>query len=269
MINLDLLELGDCFTPEELVNEIFRQNPDLPLPIPVENIAKSTGILDIQAIRTDDVEGMLVADEGKDCGVIYYKESSPLGRQRFTIGHELGHFLLLHHNGRQSCLPNDIRIGGGSNINQLEQEANLFSQMLLMPDSHITGFINGCRPDLNLLKNISDSFVMSFEAIANKCASISSWPFALIYSKDKVVRYAWKDHKLFPFWLPLKRGDRLPSISQAARLNQPNLTISNEEEVIASTWLSSGRYGQLPRRLIEQTFTQENNYQVTMLRIDL
>lgn len=268
MISLDCMELGDCFTPEQLVEEIFHQCPDTIAPIPINEIASAVGILEIKAMPWVDVEGMLVADDAKSSGVIFYKESSPLGRQRFTIGHELGHFLLLHHGSEQSCTPNDIKFESNSNaLKKLESEANHFSQLLLMPEHLISKSINGSTLNMELLKSISDAFEMSFEAISNTCSGLSSTPFALIYSKDGVVRYCWKDWKRFPYWVSLKAKDAMPLSSQAICLSQPEETISNSVEVDPNEWISGNARQNIPNTLVEQTYTQTDGYQVTMIRL--
>ena len=268
MIKLDCMDLGDCFSPEQLVEEIFRQCPDIKAPIPIEEIAHAVGIVDVKNMITEDVEGMLVADDAKRSGVILYKESSPLGRQRFTIGHELGHFLLLHHGSEQSCTVKDIRFGSSSHkIQNLEFEANQFSQLLLMPDRLISSALNGSSINMELLKSISDDFEMSFEAIANKCSNLCRTPFALIYSKDGVVRYCWRDFKSFPYWIPFKAKDLMPPSSQAISLSQSEETISDPIEVDATAWIRSNYKQRTPDRLTEQTYTQLNGYQVTMIRL--
>ena len=269
MIKLDCMELSDCFTPDQLVKEINRQCPDLKPPIPIKEIAKAVGIVSIDAMPSEDVEGMLVANDGKSAGVIFYKESSPLGRQRFTIGHELGHFLLLHHGSEQSCAPKDIKfVSSSSNLHKLEAEANQFSQLLLMPDPLIAHAINRDNPTMELLKSIADDFQMSFEAMANKCASFSERAFALIYSKDGVVRYCWKDWDRFPYWVPFKAGDSMPLSSQAVTLSQPEETISDSVKVDPSEWISVNYKIKAPDCLIEQTYTQLDGYQVTMIRLE-
>lgn len=268
MIKLDCMELGDCFTPEQIVKEIYHQCPDIRAPIPIEEIAKAAGIVEIKAMSTEDVEGMLVADDAKSSGVIFYKESSILGRQRFTIGHELGHFLLLHHGSEQSCTSNDIKFSSSSNtLKKIESEANQFSQLLLMPDDLISSAINGSAVSMKSLKLISDNFEMSFEAMANKCSSLSDTPFALIYSKDGVVRYCWRDWKKFPYWIPFKANDLMPSTSQAINLSQPDETISNSVEVDPTEWISTNYKQSMPDTLIEQTYKQLDGYQVTMIRL--
>ncbi|MHB1421085.1 MAG: ImmA/IrrE family metallo-endopeptidase [Bacillota bacterium] len=267
MINLDCMELGDCFTPEQLVEKIFRQCPDIKAPIPIREIARAVGIVDIKTMSTENVEGMLVADDAKSAGVIFFKESSPLGRQRFTIGHELGHFLLLHHGSEQSCAPDDIKFCSSSNaLKSLEFEANQFSELLLMPEDLVSRAINGSILNMELLKSISGDFEISFEAMANKCSSLSNTPFALIYSKDGVVRYCWRDRKRFPWWVPFKKNDLLPPSSQAISLSQPEETISSPVEVDPTEWISINDKQSTPDKLFEQTYTQLDGYQVTMIR---
>lgn len=269
MIKLDLMELADCFTPEELVDEIYRQCPYLSPPIPVKEICGAVGIDHISSIPTEGVEGILVADEEKTTGIIQYKEDSPLGRKRFTIGHELGHFLLLHHSSEQSCSSSDIKIGSNKGQTKgIEDEANRFSQLLLMPDKFVSEAVNGKSPDINLLKSIADTFQMSFEAIANKCSSVSNVPFALVYSKDRIVRYCWRDWDNFSHKMVLKKSSPMPVSSQAVQLGQPSETISTMQEVKdISDWILPNYKSGFPKELLEQTYTQLDGYQVTMILV--
>lgn len=269
MINLDLINLSDCFTPAQLVNEIRSQCPDLSLPIPINDLAYASGIAAIEAMPSEDIEGILVADAAKETGVILYKKESPQGRQRFTIGHELGHFLLLHHGSEQSCLGKNIRIESGSNyLDEIEAEANLFSQLMLMPDDLISNFINSKTISMEVLKEVELLTQMSFEAIANRCASLSKTPFALIYSLNGVVRYCWRDWERFPYWIPFKGGDSMPRSSQAIMLKQEDETISISNEVNYLDWVNLKRNQSVPKSMLEQTYTQRDGYQVTMLRLN-
>ena len=47
MLKLELIELADLVRPEQLVDAIIQQNPDIELPIPIEELAKLAGILKI------------------------------------------------------------------------------------------------------------------------------------------------------------------------------------------------------------------------------
>lgn len=71
---------------------------------------------------------------------LFSHEQTNLGRDRFTLAHELGHHLLGHGNFmvREYCDENDFtlkrrRIDDGSDIARLEYQANYFAACLLMP----------------------------------------------------------------------------------------------------------------------------------------
>ena len=169
MITFDRMDLADCFTPEELVQNIFKQCPTLHPPIPILEIAKAAGIKEVIEMELASIGGMLVADQAKNEGVILHHVDGPLGRKRFTIGHELGHFLLPKHGAEQRCLASNIKAGAGTNSkNNIEAEANLFAQLLLMPDQFVSAEINRTIPDIELLLTISKKFEMSFEAMAKQ-----------------------------------------------------------------------------------------------------
>lgn len=104
--------------------------------------------------------------------------------------------------------------------------------------------------------------------MANKCSSLSDKPFALIYSKDGIVRYCWRDWKRFSCRVPFKAGDSMPLSSQALTLSQFEEAISDSVNVDPSDWLSTNYKKKTPGTHIEQTYTQLNGYQVTMIRFE-
>jgi len=53
MTTLDLIELADLVTPEQLVDAIVKQNPDLPLPVPIEELANLAGISRIESFASE------------------------------------------------------------------------------------------------------------------------------------------------------------------------------------------------------------------------
>ncbi|MET1253817.1 ImmA/IrrE family metallo-endopeptidase [Aliikangiella maris] len=267
MLKLDTMELADAFSPKELVDEIYRQCPDITPPVPVKELAYAAGIIKIEPIDTESIEGMLVTGEGKEYGVIYFNKSNnrPIGRQRFTIGHELGHFLLLHHNGNRTCSNADVSFSSYS-LDTIEKEANDFSQLLLLPEHLLKKEFDSLLPSIENLQEISDLFQMSFEATANKCTKYGSKPFALFYSKDDKLRYCWRDFKKVPYALNIDKGELLPESSQARQLKVKEQSVSEEVRVQASCWFKNTEKHKLPEIMIEQTFFQKNGYKVTLLR---
>jgi len=74
---------------------------------------------------SDATSGFLVEDEGVS-GIAYNKDHH-VHRQRFSVAHEIGHFMLSHNNQRK----NDINRDESNSTH--EKEANAFATELLMP----------------------------------------------------------------------------------------------------------------------------------------
>ncbi len=74
MLKLELIELADLIHPEDLVNEIIKQNPGIPLPIPVEDLARLAGITKIEPLSSEGFEGTLIANAEKSEGAIFYND---------------------------------------------------------------------------------------------------------------------------------------------------------------------------------------------------
>src|SRR4029077_20472685 len=81
-------------------------------------------------------EGMLVTNEQKTRGVIFFNPANIPQRKRFTISHELGHLLLPHHHRASlQCSKEDMTRYEkvATNHSTQEAEANRFASELLMP----------------------------------------------------------------------------------------------------------------------------------------
>lgn len=111
-------------------------------------------------------EGALVRnpDDATEWG-IFYNGSARAERQRFTIAHELGHFVL--HRDRQADFNCDKRsvYSGSETMAVIEREANVFASNLLMPGDVFGKCINGSNVDLHLLSGLAKQFDVSFEAL--------------------------------------------------------------------------------------------------------
>ena len=101
------------------------------LPVPVESIAED--LLALAVVVRDDlrVSGMLLPSERR----IYVRADEPEPRRRFTIAHELGHWICQCLEGTQQpvyCRAEEI--GVDLEAKALEREANIFAANLLMPE---------------------------------------------------------------------------------------------------------------------------------------
>ncbi len=107
-------------------------------PIPVELIAKKLGV-DVRFSPLDDeLSGMIFMQGGK--AIIGVNSMHHPNRQRFTIAHELGHFILhkkhitseIHVDKQFRVLMRDGKSATGTE--RIEIEANRFAASLLMPE---------------------------------------------------------------------------------------------------------------------------------------
>lgn len=102
-------------------------------PVSVTRIAKRLSVHLEAADLSGDVSGVLVVR--KKSGVIGYNRRHVKERQRFSIAHELGHYVL-HRSTRELFIDNaaffrsDASAGAGD---PREREANVFAAALLMP----------------------------------------------------------------------------------------------------------------------------------------
>src|ERR1019366_1878904 len=104
-----LMDLADCGSPETLLAVILKHHPAWTAPVPVEEFATAVNIIEIRELEADGFEGALLTDANKQKGVILYKAGTRKERRRFTIAHELGHFLMPSHKGDEHCTAADLR----------------------------------------------------------------------------------------------------------------------------------------------------------------
>lgn len=103
-------------------------------------------------------------DDAAEWG-IFYDGSTRHERRRFTIAHELGHFVL--HRDRQTdfnCDKTSV-FSGSETMAAIEREANVFASNLLMPGDVFGKCIDGAHIDLHLLSGLAKQFEVSFEAL--------------------------------------------------------------------------------------------------------
>lgn len=96
------------------------------LPVRVSEICKKEGISIKHCNSESEVDGYSSVILGVP--YIYYNSNCTVGRQRFTVAHELGH-ITLGHVGKYVLVNREPT----PNDNPIEQEANVFASRLLAP----------------------------------------------------------------------------------------------------------------------------------------
>jgi len=276
-IALDLIELDGKATPEAVAAEIMRQNPEISVPVPIEEIAKQAGILEIKSLTSEAFEGMLIANAEKSEGIVFVNQERPRQRQRFTIGHEVGHFLLPWHRNMKDgslkfeCTAEDMQASRSGKLDartDWEIEANEFSSEILMPRSIFKKKMKRKdEPDLEHVRDLALLFDTSIEATARRYVALSDYPIAMVFAKGKQVRHAWKGPE-FPYFLDVKKGTPLPTGSPSAVESEAD-SITDFASVESCWWINPDRALRPPDYILEQTLFQHDGYRITILHVEV
>ena len=210
---------------------------------------------------------MLLTDRRRSMGAILANKKSGRHRARFTIAHELGHFLMEHHvlsgeTGFQ-CRPNDMwETREGRRHQKQEAQANQFAIGLLAPFPRVDGFLS-TDPDLRDAQRMLDAFDLSLEASVRRMIERRPEPLAAVWSKDARVRYTVSSDS-FPY-IPLKKGHCLPQTSQAFHVQANNKTgFTKFWNAPAIAWTNRPEI-----EIFEQTRRAPSGYAVTLLWADI
>jgi IrrE N-terminal-like domain len=131
------------------------------LPVPVEQIAEDLVGLSVAESEELHVSGLLLPAEREIWLNAGEARESP-GRRRFTIAHEVGHWVCQCLEGRVApifCRSTDVGVGEGR---RLEREANVFAAELLMPEP----LVRDEFPRAASVGELADWFGVSEEAMA-------------------------------------------------------------------------------------------------------
>lgn len=164
----------ETFIADKLSNPLFRT-----LPIKVEDIAKSMGIKVFAYGFDDDISGVLVIDN--DSATIGYNQTESRVRKRFTIAHELGHYVL-HRDDAQMFMDKQYTAHFRSTNftypdkkQKQEQEANKFAACILMPEQLLRAEIEKMEFDLQSeddIKVLAKIFDVSATAMSFRLSNL-------------------------------------------------------------------------------------------------
>lgn len=212
-----------------------------------------------------------MTDECKSSGAILVAKGQTRQRRRFSIAHELGHFLIPAHQPRAGpasfCSAEHLRTTdtrSEDHRRRTEAEANRFAALLLMPPPVLRRELQQIRrPDVADIVRLAKLFDVSKEALARAYADYSREAVAIIVIRHGLVHRTYRHEKNFP-WLAVARGDRVPagSIFHAGVLASPDL--SPVEECEADLWLGEREVRKV-ESMTEQVLQQQNGFALLML----
>jgi len=146
--------------------------PAVPLDLIAQNLNLKLGYESFD----DDLCGCLVRKNG--VGLIAINQNHPEGRRRFTLAHEIGHFML--HSSEEGFIDKESSIFLRSNdsvrkAEPMEIEANYFAAELLMPERFIEDDLKNNSSPFNgndLVQTMATRYNVSPQAMTTRLLAL-------------------------------------------------------------------------------------------------
>lgn len=205
--------------PTLLINELVnaREQPDR-LTIEPNNLP-------------DKVDGMMAPIQDNHWAAIINQKIKSSGRRRFTLAHEMFHFIA-HRKIRDSfeCGRADINSFGGES---LEDDANAFAAQLLIP-SDVLRELDKSEFCYDVVKDNADALDVSVTALAYKWVIESRKRIGFIQSRDGFVDKGRASTPAYREGIFFKCGSELPAASLTQFVHSGG---SPQKQVLApNTW---------------------------------
>ena len=270
---LSRIELDDIGPPVELARRIHELDPDLPLAFGIEDLCRRLDISHIHEEAISSFAAMLIMHADKAWGEIVLAKGTSPQRRRFSIGHELGHFLIPSHrprHGHQFCCSNaDLHMSDTGAVNharRMEAEANRFAAELLMPARRIRSNLKSRQPDLSEIVRLAGEFDVSKAAMARSYVDAHRETLALLVVRDGKIAQAHRPDD-FP-WIGPKITEVVPQASVFHEQPLRSGELSEMEECDPEVWLgiSAARKVDI---LSEQILAQRDDWAMILLHAEL
>lgn len=165
---------------ERRATELLKSVKAMDVPVRVDAVAHRLGVRVEFVPLGEEVSGLLIIEN--DQGTIGINETHPLVRQRFTLAHEIGHYVL--HRGQSelfidknfTAVFRDSRSSSGEH--RAEIQANQFAAALLMPRSLLEAEISARGFDLGdewALEKLAADFIVSTQAMAFRLSNLGTF----------------------------------------------------------------------------------------------
>lgn len=163
---------------QEKANTVLLEQPSVAeqLPINIEQIVENEGVRLLPFDFKEDISGVLMLENGE--ATIGYNSNEHRVRNRFTIAHELGHYIL-HKDDKDLFVDKEFqvlfRLNNADTSAKHEREANEFAACILMPENLIRNEIENSvidYTDENFIKGLAKKFDVSTVAMSIRLSKL-------------------------------------------------------------------------------------------------
>jgi len=217
---------------EGWAREVSRQQPD-----PIETIEK---------VAIDGFDGMLRPNlRRRSWQILYGEQRNYPGRERFTLAHEFGHYMLHRHDLPESdgaadnayrCLP--LQMDRWTEAEQRrEDEADTFACHLLMPFDDYRTQVAGLEMSGALLTHVTDRYGVSLTAAVRRWIEFTDARAAMVMARDGFALWGRASKAAYASGIFVRSGMEIPENSLAGMGRGGSLTATGSPTALpAGTW---------------------------------
>ena len=213
-------------------------------------------------------------DVNKAAGAILVAAGRSRQRRRYSIAHELGHFLIPTHMPEPgenfTCSLDDLhRLDPRERDRRkrIEAEANGFAGALLMPEARIRLGSQAAAPDIREIARLAQLFDVSKEAMARAYGDAEREAIAVLVLRHGRIQRIYRDSERFP-WIVPRKDEQTPAGSIASSTELAPREVSDIEECEPDVWFGT-RDARRVEVLTEQLLGQSDGYAMLLLHAEL
>lgn len=190
-----ILDLNLRIAEQEATKIIEKYGISSPEHIRLKDIAYDLGVNVIEGTLQGAAASLV--KRGKYATIRVSSEETYEYRKRFSIAHELGHFVLKHgHLIQKICSDEDMMSWYHTGS---ETEANFFAGELILPKSLIKKRCDVGKVNFTPVKQIAEDFRSSLTAAAIRFVRFCPERCAVVFSKDAKVRWFYMSEDWWPY----------------------------------------------------------------------
>lgn len=217
----------------------------------LEDLAWALGVEVIEA-PLENLEAFLI--RGGNKGKITVNAEAHSKRKRFSIAHELGHWML-HDAIFQFCSTEDFN---NYRTSKVEAEANHFAANLLIPAHWIPQEFRKQDPTLKMAVSLSDQLNVSLTAAARRLVEKSPQKLILAGICDGKVKWILRSPEAESSYLWIPPGSLVHPHTATYQCMQDGLKQIEMEEVDAALWIENLEDDQI-EECYEEVFNLEGH----------
>ena len=228
-------------------------------PVNIEKIAEDLGLF-VKKVALDGFEGCLVTD-GMVGGILIDAGMTDVRRQRFTLAHEIGHFLMHRSQGDFHDTTEDM----SDYQSELELEANLFASLLLIPGTLLPPAAESLTfADAD---GIAEACDVSLLAAVRRLIRHMDRVCALVVLQNGQIRYYVGSRLFRAMNGHIHTKQRPHPDTAAAQVLAEGGEGQASKQVPASLWIAGGPLAQEGQNLQEESRRLENEFVYALLTL--